>query len=83
MRTALLHPTPELPGETPTQQIRLPWNIRRTLADAGLNTVGDVRTADETLLLELKLNRGVVDFIRCNTRLNCRRVEIGLREKGK
>jgi hypothetical protein len=38
--------------------------MRRTLADAGLKTVGDVRRATNETLLELKLNRGALDFIR-------------------
>lgn len=64
MRRLVLHPTPELSDDTPVEQIRLPWNIRRTLADAELKTVGEVRTAASDTLLELKLNRGVLDFIR-------------------
>jgi len=42
----------------------LPWNVRRTLHAAGLVTVEDVREADTETLLELKLNRGVLDFVR-------------------
>ena len=64
MRTALLHPTPELPDDTPTQQIRLPWIIRRKLCCAGLITVGNVREAASETLLGSKLNSGVVDYIR-------------------
>jgi len=60
MRRLVLHPTSELPGDTPVQEIRLPWSIRRTLADAGLKTVGDVRRVTN----ELKLNHGALDFIR-------------------
>ena len=60
----LLHPTPETSNETPVQHLRFPWDVRRKLNIAGLITVGNVRqTADETLL-ELKLGRGVVDYIR-------------------
>ena len=64
MRRLVLHPTSELPGDTPVHEIRLPWSMRRTLADAGLKTVGDVRRATNETLLELKLNRGALDFIR-------------------
>jgi hypothetical protein len=64
MRTTLLHPSPEIPDDVPIEQIRLPWNIRRTLADAGLKTVGDVRKAADETLLGLKLNRGLVEIIR-------------------
>jgi hypothetical protein len=64
MRRMLLHPTPELPDDTPVEQIRLPWHIRRTLKDAGLITVGNVRGAANETLLRLRLGRGVVGHIR-------------------
>jgi hypothetical protein len=64
MRRMLLHPTSELPDDTPVEQIRLPWHIRRTLNCAGLITVGNVREAANETLLALKLNCGVVDYIR-------------------
>jgi len=64
MRRMLLHPTSELPDDTPVKQIRLPWAFRRTLSEAGLMTVGAVRKATDETLLELKLGRGVVDHIR-------------------
>lgn len=64
MRTKLLYPLSEIPDDVPIEQIRIPWNIRRTFAGAGLKTVGDVRKAADETLLVLKLNRGVVDFIR-------------------
>lgn len=63
-RLVLLHPSSHLPSNTPIQVIRLPWSIRRTLRAAGLVTVGDVRQASTETLLELKLNRGVLDFVR-------------------
>jgi hypothetical protein len=64
MRTMLLYPTSEISDVVPIEQIRLPWNIRRTLAGAGLKTVGDVRKAANETLLRLRLNRGMVDYIR-------------------
>jgi hypothetical protein len=65
MRRVLLHLTSELPEDTPVEQIRLPWHIRRRLADAGLKTVGNVREAANETLLSLKLGGpGVVDHIR-------------------
>ena len=64
MRRLVLHPTSELPGDTPVQEIRLPWNIRHALHSAGLTTVGGVREATNETLLGLKLNSGAVDFIR-------------------
>ena len=63
MRT-LLYPSSAIPDDAPIEQIRLPWNIRRTLAGTGLKTVGDVRKAENETLLKLKLGRGVVDYIR-------------------
>jgi DNA-directed RNA polymerase alpha subunit len=47
----LIDPTPELPDNTPTEDVRFPTRIRNVLAAADLKTVGEVReTADETLL---------------------------------
>ena len=64
MRTILFHPTLEIPDDVPIEQIRLPWTMRRTLAGAGLKTVGDVRKAANETLLRLRLNRGLVNYIR-------------------
>jgi hypothetical protein len=64
MRRRLLHPTSELPDDTPVELIRLPWNIRCALKGAGLITVGNVREAATETLQRLKLGRGVVDHIR-------------------
>jgi hypothetical protein len=64
MRRMLLHPTSEVPDDTPVEQIRLPWTIRPTLNGAGLITAGNVREAANETLLRLKLGRGVVDHIR-------------------
>ena len=47
----LIDPTPELPDDTPTENVRFPSRIRNVLAAAGLKTVGEIReTADATLL---------------------------------
>jgi DNA-directed RNA polymerase alpha subunit len=47
----MLDPRPELPDDTPIENIRLPSRIRNVLAAAGLKTVGEVReTTDATLL---------------------------------
>jgi DNA-directed RNA polymerase alpha subunit len=47
----LIDPTPELPDNTPIENIRFPTRLRKVLTAAGLKTVGKVReTADETLL---------------------------------
>jgi len=54
----------KMPDDVPIEQIRLPWNIRRTLSEAGLKTVGDVRKATIETMLRLRLSRGTVDYIR-------------------
>ena len=59
MRRLVLHPTSELPGDTPATRFD---SIRRHAA--GLITVGDVREATTETLLGLRLNGGTVDFIR-------------------
>jgi DNA-directed RNA polymerase alpha subunit len=47
----LIDPTPELPDDTPIENIRFATRLRNALAVEGLKTVGEVReTADETLL---------------------------------
>jgi DNA-directed RNA polymerase alpha subunit len=47
----MLDPTPELPDDTPLEQVDLPPRIRTALEAAGMKTVGQVRDApDETLL---------------------------------
>jgi DNA-directed RNA polymerase alpha subunit len=47
----LIDPTPELPDDTPIEDIRFPTRLRNALAAEGLKTVGEVReTADKTLL---------------------------------
>ena len=64
MRTMLLYPSSAISVDVPIEQIRLPWNIRRTLAATGLKTVGDVRKSTNELLLRSGLDRGIVDHIR-------------------
>ena len=64
MRTILLHPSSAISDDVPIEQIRLPWIIRRTLSEAGLKTVGDVRKATIETMLRLRLSRGTVDYIR-------------------
>ena len=64
MRTMLLYPSSAVSDDVPIEQIRLPWNIRRTLAATGLKTVGDVRKSTNELLLRSGFDRGIVDYIR-------------------
>jgi DNA-directed RNA polymerase alpha subunit len=47
----MLNPTPELPDDTPIDQVEFSPRVRDVLVAAGLKTVDEVReTADETLL---------------------------------
>jgi hypothetical protein len=39
----LINPTPELPDETPIEDVQLPTRLRKALATAGLKTVGETR----------------------------------------
>jgi hypothetical protein len=64
MRTVLLHPSSAISDDVPIEQIRLPWNMRRALSEAGLKTVGDVRKATIETMLRLRLRRGTADYIR-------------------
>ena len=64
MRTILLHPSAAISDDVPIEQVRLPRNIRRTLSEAGLKTVGEVRKATIETILRLRLSRGTVDYIR-------------------
>jgi hypothetical protein len=79
MGTMLLYPSSEIPDDAPIEQIRLPWNIRRTLAGTGLKTVGDVRKSTNELLLRLGLDPGVVDYIRAT--LGSRAIELKLGDR--
>jgi hypothetical protein len=61
----LIDPTPELPDDTPIENVQLPTRIRNALAAAGLKTVGEVReTADETFLSFQDLGSGSVTHLR-------------------
>src|ERR1700720_3041009 len=58
-------PTPELPDDTPVDQLQLPTRIRNALTAAGLATVGEVReTSDETLLSLQDLGKGSIAYLR-------------------
>jgi hypothetical protein len=64
MRTTLLHPSSAISNDVPIEQIRLSWNIRRTLSEAGLKTVGDVRKTPIETMRRLRLSPRTVDYIR-------------------
>jgi DNA-directed RNA polymerase alpha subunit len=48
-----LRPTPELPDNTPTREVRFPARIKDALFAAGLKTVGEVREMSDEALLAL------------------------------
>ena len=61
----LVDPTPELPDDTPIEDVRFSTRIRNVLAAAGLKTVGEVReTADETLLSFQDFGPGSITHLR-------------------
>lgn len=61
----MIAPTPELPDETPIDQVELPSRIRKVLLAEGLKTVGMVReTSDEMLMSFQDLGKGSVVHLR-------------------
>jgi DNA-directed RNA polymerase alpha subunit len=61
----ILYPTPELPDDTPIENVRFSSRIRNALNAAGLKTIGEVRKAsDKTLLSFQDLGPGSVDQLR-------------------
>jgi DNA-directed RNA polymerase alpha subunit len=61
----LIDPTPELPDDTPIEDVRFSTRIPNALAAARLKTVGEVReTADETLLSFQNLGPDSVTHLR-------------------
>jgi DNA-directed RNA polymerase alpha subunit len=61
----MLYPTPELPDDTPIEQVRFSTPVRNVLEATGLKTVGEVReTSDETLLSFQDLGPGSVAHLR-------------------
>jgi DNA-directed RNA polymerase alpha subunit len=61
----MLYPAPEVPDNTPLDNVRFSTRIRNALAEAGWKTVGEVREAsDETLLSLPDLGKGSVAHLR-------------------
>jgi DNA-directed RNA polymerase alpha subunit len=50
----MLDPTPELPDDTPINDVEFPARIRNVLSAAGLETVGEVREASDEMLLSFQ-----------------------------
>jgi DNA-directed RNA polymerase alpha subunit len=50
----MLYPAPELPDDTPIENVRFSTRVRNTLITAGLKTVGEIREASDAMLLSLQ-----------------------------
>ena len=62
---SMLDPTPELPDDTPIDNVRFSTRIRTALTRAGWKTVGEIREASDAILLSLQdIGRGSVSNLR-------------------
>jgi hypothetical protein len=53
-KIVFLFPTPELPDDTPIENVRFSTRIRNALNAAGIKTVGHIREASDATLLNLQ-----------------------------
>src|SRR5216684_8874033 len=61
----MLYPAPELPDDTPIENVRFSTRVRNALTTAGLKTVGEIREASDAMLLNLQdLGKGSVAHLR-------------------
>ena len=61
----MLYPAPELPDDTPIENIRFSTRVRNALTTAGVKTVGEIREASDAMLLSLQdLGKGSVAHLR-------------------
>jgi DNA-directed RNA polymerase alpha subunit len=61
----LLYPTPELPDDTPIEDVRFSTRIRNALNAGGVKTIGQVRDAPDGMLLSFQdLGPGSVAHLR-------------------
>ena len=61
----MLYPAPELPDDTPIENVRFSTRVRNALTTAGLKTVGEIREASDAMLLSLQdLGKGSVARLR-------------------
>jgi hypothetical protein len=61
----MIDPAPELPDDTPVNDVVLPSRIRNGLTAAGFKTVGEVRQASDAMLVSLPdLGRRSVAYLR-------------------
>jgi hypothetical protein len=57
----MFYPAPELPDDTPIENVRFSTRVRNALTIAGLKTVGEIREASDAMLLSLHdLGKGSV-----------------------
>jgi len=60
----MFYPAPELPDDTPIENVRFSTRIRNALTTTGLKTVGEIREATDAMLLSLQyLGKGSVDHL--------------------
>ena len=60
-----VYPAPELPDDTPIENVRFSARVRNALTTAGLKTVGEIREASDAMLLSLQdLGKGSVADLR-------------------
>jgi len=61
----MLYPAPELPNDTPIENVRISTRVRNALNAAGIKTIGDVREVSDAALLSLPdFGRGSLYYIR-------------------
>jgi len=61
----MLNPAPELPDDTPIENVRFSTRIRNALNAAGMKTVGEVReTSDDNLLSLQDLGPSSISYLR-------------------
>jgi hypothetical protein len=51
---AMIDPSPELPDDVSVANVVLPPEVQQALSAAGLRTVGDVREAPDTKILQIR-----------------------------
>jgi DNA-directed RNA polymerase alpha subunit len=61
----MFYPAPELPDDTPIENVRFSTRVRNALTTTGLKTVGEIREATDAMLLSLQhLGKGSVAHLR-------------------
>src|SRR5258705_11606273 len=61
----MLYPAPELPDDTPIENVRFSTRVRNALTTAGVKSVGEIREASDAMLLSLQnLGKGSVADLR-------------------